>query len=70
MNDPQIKSLHYCKPIVELGPMISATFHHEAVGRYTTEIRTTKGLKKSAELYRKHKRELRKLIDLLINTLA
>jgi HEPN domain-containing protein len=63
MNDPVIKRLDYYKPIVELGRMIAATFPHEDVGRYPTEIRTSKGVENSVDLYETHKGKLRKLID-------
>ena len=33
LNDPTMKRLHYYKPIVELGPMIAATFPHAELGR-------------------------------------
>ncbi len=62
-NDPFIKRLHYYKPVVELGPTIAATFPHAEVGRYLTDINTTKGLKNSVELYAEHKNELRDLIN-------
>jgi HEPN domain-containing protein len=63
MNDSVIKRLDHYKPIVELGPMIAATFPHEEVGRYPTEIRTSRGIENSVELYKTHKGKLRKLID-------
>jgi HEPN domain-containing protein len=68
-NDPQIKRLHYYKPIVELGPTIAATHPHAEVGRYPTDINTTKGVKNSVELYEERKGELRKLIDQVVHTL-
>jgi HEPN domain-containing protein len=68
-NDPVIKRLHYYKPIVELGPTIAATFPHEEVGRYPTDIMTTNGWKNSVELYEERKKELRELIDLVVYTL-
>ncbi len=69
LNDPVMKRLHYYKPIVELGPTIAATFPHAEVGRYPTDMMTTKGLKNSVELYEEHKSELRELIDLVEYTL-
>jgi hypothetical protein len=63
MNDSVIKRLDHYKPIVELGPMIAATFPHEEVGRYPTEIRTSRGIENSVGLYKTHKGKLRKLID-------
>jgi HEPN domain-containing protein len=63
MKDPKIKKLDYYKPIVELGRMIAATFPHEEIGRYPTEIRTPKGVENSVELYKNHKDKLLKLIN-------
>jgi hypothetical protein len=69
LNDPIMKRLDYYKPIVELGPMIAATFPHAEVGRYPTDIMTTEGVKNSVELYEEHKKKLRELIDLVEYTL-
>jgi hypothetical protein len=68
-NDPVMKRLRYYKTPVELGPTIAATFPHAEVGRYPTDIMTTKGFKNSVELYEEHKMELRELIDSVVNTL-
>jgi HEPN domain-containing protein len=68
-NDPVMKRLRYYKTPVELGPTIAATFPHAEVGRYPTDIMTTKGFKNSVELYEEHKVELRELIDLVVYTL-
>jgi HEPN domain-containing protein len=68
-NDPVIKRLKYYKTPVELGPTLAATFPHEDVGRYPTDIRTKKGLKNSVDLYEEHKKELGKLIELVEKTL-
>jgi hypothetical protein len=69
LNDPIMKRLDYYKPIVELGPTIAATFPHAEVGRYPTDIMTTKGFKNSVELYEERKGELRELIDLVVYSL-
>jgi hypothetical protein len=42
---------------------------HAEVGRYPTDINTTKGIRNSVELYEEHKIELRELIDLVVDTL-
>jgi HEPN domain len=68
-NDPIIKRLYYYKTPVELGPTIAATLPHAEVGRYPTDINTTKGIRNSVELYEEHKIELRELIDLVVDTL-
>jgi HEPN domain-containing protein len=68
-NDPVIKRLYYYKTPVELCPTIAATFPHAEVGRYPTDIMTTKGVKNSVELYKERKEELRELIDLVEHTL-
>ncbi len=44
--------------------MVAATFPHEEIGRYPTEIRTSKGLENSVELYKNNKSELKKLIEM------
>lgn len=69
LNDPVMQRLYYYKTPVELGPTIAATFPHAEVGRYPTDIMTTKGIKNSVDLYEEHKKQLRKLIDLVEKTL-
>ena len=64
-----MQRLYYYKTPVELGPTIGATFPHAEVGRYPTDIMTTKGIKNSVDLYEEHKKQLRKLIDLVEKTL-
>lgn len=68
-NDPQVQRLSHYKTPVELGPTIAATFPHEEVGRYPTDIMTTRGWKNSVDLYEEHKKDLRELIDLVVYTL-
>lgn len=68
-NDPVIKRLYYYKTPCRTCPTIAATFPHAEVGRYPTDINTTKGLKNSVDLYEEHKNELRELIDLVVYTL-
>ncbi len=68
-NDPVVKRLYYYKTPVELGPTIAATFPHAEVGRYPTDINTTRGGRNSVELYEEHKKEFRELIDLVEYTL-
>lgn len=62
-TDPEMKKLYFYQPIAELGSMIAATFPHEDFGRYPTEIETTNGIENSADLYRQHTEELKKLIE-------
>ena len=64
-----MKRLRYYKTPAELGPTIAATFPHAELGRYPTDIMTTKGIKNSVDLYDEHKVELRELIDLVVYTL-
>jgi HEPN domain-containing protein len=69
-KDPQIQRLSHYKTPVELGPTIAATYPHEEVGRYPTDINTTTGIKNSVDLYEEHKKELGELIKSVEHTLS
>ena len=62
-SNPNMNNLYFYQPIAEIGSIIAATFPHEEIGRYPTEIDTVNGLENSVELYKKHKAELLKLIE-------
>lgn len=68
-NDPVVKRLRYYKTPVELDPAIAATFPHAEVGRYPTDMNTTREVRNSVELYEEHKNELGELIELVEKTL-
>lgn len=62
-SNQDMKKLYYYQPIVELGRMMAATFPHEDIGRYPTEIKITDGIENSTDLYKQHRDILKKLIE-------
>jgi len=62
-RDPELKKWSRLMPVAQLGRIIVATFPHEDIGRYPTEIDTGGRKESSVELYKRQRQPLADLID-------